>query len=723
MMPALTATNLVAYALQIAALVAVGAGLPVVFRLRSPRARLTYWRALLVVCLALPLVQPLLPAPTPDIQPAAAAGASLSATLTGGPAVPRVPAGSGAPPPAPPGPWPLDQIVAIILLLGIAARFIWLGVGLVSLRRLRRCATPLDPRPSTVEDACLLTGADAEFRITAAIARPVTFGAARPVVVVPDEFNALGEQQQKAVACHELVHVRRHDWLKTIGDEVVRSVFWFHPALWWLLDQIHLALEQVVDQEVVEITDARQPYLDALLRLAAPAPRVSLRPASLFIRRSHLRERVTLLLKEVSMSRSRLVASFLTMGVVLFVSGKLVVSAFPLRGLVSVAVQAVQSIQETEATPAAAAVAKPRSVQAGQAQGSKRPGEPTPQPLPPRASGVPAKIHDVRPIYPAEARRLGVAGTVLLRITVDATGSVSEASVLKGDSALWGAATDAVRQWRFQVPQTVPYVTVVAVSVVPLESASAPTQKRVRVGGTIRPPVKVKDTRPVYPDDARQAGVQGVVILEATIDPSGIVIDARVLRSIPPLDAAAIDAVMQWRFEPKPEYPPLLMTVTVNFKLDAGPKTTGVAGGVVGGTSGGVSGDVAGGVAGGVPGGVTGGVVGGVPGGVGAAPRGGIAAPPDAVRVGDHVKAPAKIKDVRPVYPEVAREAGIQGVVIVEVLIGTDGTVQGVKILRSIPLLDQAALDAVRQWEFEPTIIDGQPRPVVATLTVNFMLQ
>ena len=122
---------------------------------------------------------------------------------------------------------------------------------------------------------------------------------------------------------------------ETLADELVRSVFWFHPAVWWLLDQIHLTAEQVVDQEVVAITGARQPYLDALLRLAAPVPRMSLRPASMFIRRSHLRERVTLLLKEVSMSRSRLVVSFLTMAVVLFVAAGWSFPAFPLEGTVS----------------------------------------------------------------------------------------------------------------------------------------------------------------------------------------------------------------------------------------------------------------------------------------------------------------------------------------------------------------------------------------------------
>jgi len=94
-----------------------------------------------------------------------------------------------------------------------------------------------------------------------------------------------------------------------------------------------------------------------------------------------------------------------------------------------------------------------------------------------------------------------------------------------------------------------------------------------------------------------------------------------------------------------------------------------------------------------------------------------------AVRVGGKIKAPTKIKDVVPVYPTAARSAGAQGVVIVEATIGADGKVQDAKVLRSIPLLDQAALDAVRQWEFTPTRLNGKPVPVIMTVTVNFKLK
>lgn len=90
------------------------------------------------------------------------------------------------------------------------------------------------------------------------------------------------------------------------------------------------------------------------------------------------------------------------------------------------------------------------------------------------------------------------------------------------------------------------------------------------------------------------------------------------------------------------------------------------------------------------------------------------------VRVGGKIKQPMKIKDVKPVYPDMAQSAHVTGTVIVEATIGEDGKVIDAKILRSIPMLDKAALDAVRQWEYTPTLLDGVPVPVVLTVTITF---
>jgi len=91
-----------------------------------------------------------------------------------------------------------------------------------------------------------------------------------------------------------------------------------------------------------------------------------------------------------------------------------------------------------------------------------------------------------------------------------------------------------------------------------------------------------------------------------------------------------------------------------------------------------------------------------------------------AVRVGGKISPPIKMNDVKPVYPAIAKNAGVSGVVIIEATVGADGKVIDAKVLRSVPLLDQAALDAVRQWEYSPTLLNGVPVPVVMTVTVNF---
>ena len=127
---------------------------------------------------------------------------------------------------------------------------------------------------------------------------------------------------------------------------------------------------------------------------------------------------------------------------------------------------------------------------------------------------------------------------------------------------------------------------------------------------------------------------------------------------------------------------------------------------------------------GGVEGGVVGGVASGIVGGLAEAPPPPPPPPPPApVRVGGQIRPPNKTKDVKPVYPAIAQSARVQGVVIIEATIGPNGNVQEAKVLRSIPLLDAAALDAVRQWVFTPTLLNGVPVPVIMTVTVNFTLQ
>ena len=244
---------------------------------------------------------------------------------------------------------------------------------------------------------------------------------------------------------------------------------------------------------------------------------------------------------------------------------------------------------------------------------------------------IPRRLVSTSPDYPSEVATSGARGTVTLRITLDLTGRVVEVRAtnvnIRADvpqfnvsfsnarredrdrllkmqlgekdaatassilDTMTKAATDGARRWSYDPPAEAPISFTASFSFAPDtptlsgQSVSAPTARplpgglsgitktadgALRVGGNIKPPMKIRDVRPVYPAEALAARVMGVVIIEARIEPDGSVGNAQVLRSIPLLDQAAIDAVMQWRFTPtlvNGQAVPLVMTVTVNFTL------------------------------------------------------------------------------------------------------------------------------------------------------------
>lgn len=291
----------------------------------------------------------------------------------------------------------------------------------------------------------------------------------------------------------------------------------------------------------------------------------------------------------------------------------------------------------------------------------------------------------------------------------------------------------------------------------------------------------IKQVNPSYPPDLIHLGLTVDVSLRVTINALGDVTDAEavswgmsttkndaertreaaITTAAQPFVDAAKAAVRQWKIRPAADSESTLEVMfTFRTKPDAA-VAGGVAGEVVGGVGGGwilggfrgrgsvgggalvstgtgpgastgpgpgdgVRGGVIGGVRGGVGDGVRGGIIGGVPGGVGTTtPRPGelpLDRPVRLVRIGGSVKPPVKIFDVQPEYSDTARAANVQGVVIVELRIGTDGSVRHARILRSISLLDDAALEAVRQWRYEPVYLNDEPVEVVMTVTVDFRL-
>ena len=287
--------NLLPWIVQILVIGTVGALLPMLFRIVHPRSQVIYCHLLLAACLVLPLIQPwkhpviTLPSVQKTVESVGVAYERAPVVLN---------------PQATPKPW--NRMLLLVLAAGIAGRLCWTSAGLWQLRRLRESAKPLYPLPESIRTAYSLVKANAVFGTTEAGAGPLTFGFFKRIILLPESFPTLDEQAQLGIACHELLHARRNDWLITLFEEFAAALFWFHPAIWWVLSQTRLAREQLVDAEVVRLTAARESYVNALLTVAGARPTLDLAPAPLFLRRRHLLQRMHFLLTEVPMSNSRL---------------------------------------------------------------------------------------------------------------------------------------------------------------------------------------------------------------------------------------------------------------------------------------------------------------------------------------------------------------------------------------------------------------------------------
>jgi hypothetical protein len=261
-------------------------------------------------------------------------------------------------------------------------------------------------------------------------------------VLLPEGFDAMPRERQLAVALHELLHARRGDWAFLVAEEALVAVLFFHPAVHWLVDRVRLAREQCVDAEVVRRVGARDAYLESLVDAARAASFARAVPAAPFLRQSHLRERVELLLQEVSMSRVRATAHVAAAALAVLLAVSLSASALPLQ---------------SAATPKSAAKAPEGKVSV--ADDVTAPSEPK-------------IVKKVNPAYPAEAKAEKVEGVYVIEVVIGKDGAIHDAKVvasmpgstkpegleakrgtpgaITGDPRLAQAALDAVRQWTYE---------------------------------------------------------------------------------------------------------------------------------------------------------------------------------------------------------------------------------------------------------------------------------
>ena len=297
----LLAHNVVAHWLQ-AGLLAGVAGLGVaVLRIRRPGFLLRYWQAVLLLLLVAPWIQPW--------QPVAAAPTGVLAPISG--MEQAVESGDGVSVAGrvialPAARWRVDPWTWALGLLaaGVIVRLGWIGLGLLRLARLVRAADRIVP-PAVARELL------AQFRVSAVFVQhpevrmPCSFGLFRPTVMLPAAFDRLEPAFQRAIVCHELLHIERRDFARVVVEDAAAALLWFHPWVWLLRRRIRLHREQVVDATVVRCTGDRRAYVRCLVELAGHP--LTLRLASPMLRSTELRIRTDALFeKEGAMSTRRL---------------------------------------------------------------------------------------------------------------------------------------------------------------------------------------------------------------------------------------------------------------------------------------------------------------------------------------------------------------------------------------------------------------------------------
>jgi TonB family protein len=481
----------------------------------------------------------------------------------------------------------------------------------------------------------------------------VTFGFLNPSILLPARVVELDADLREAIAHHELAHVRRRDWLFVLLEESIRSVLWFHPAIWFVLSRIQLAREQVVDAEVVGLTHDRERYLDALVAVAAQRLLPDVAPAPLFLKKRQLAVRVAAVLKETRMSKPRTFLSYTTVCSAALIAVRLAVWMFPM--------QAPAQTATVTAPPAG------KMIVAGARDGYGVVVEPG------------AKVlHRQGVFYPAGVTAVG---TVVIESTVNAKGEVTDAHVISGPDELRNAALSSVLNWHFSPEGLAPTVQ----STIRFEKAPSTAESKI--------PLVPPTTQ--YIKSIVTAGLPEELAEKVTASLPVHVGDAFANDDLTRVKAAVKEVDEHLDVMTRIVGPDVTLMFMVRpsgakgqpgVTIESAPSTPSPA-----------------------------------------AAAAAAQLPPAAsgamrVRVGGNVQASNLIKKVTPLYPPLAKQAGIQGTVQFTALIGTDGSIQSLQLISGHPLLVASAQDAVKQWMYKPTLLNGNPVEVITQIDVNYTL-
>ena len=704
--------DLAAFSIQIAIVVVIIAGLLRVVRMPA-RARYICLRLTLLACLVVPWTLRSVVVVTEAPAGATVRGTSVSPASAASPAVepatltPPASRQSGQPGTRPGLPWTTIGVVA--LLVGVVARAIWLAIGFFRLEQLTRRAVPVESvEYATVQEQL---GTAATISEVDRLAQPVTFGFRRPVVLLPDSLAAAPASLRRAVVTHELFHVRRGDWLSLLGEEAVRTVLWFHPAIHWLTSSIQLAREEMVDELTVRATGDRRAYMQALLAFADTG---ALRTAPAFAHRRQLFHRILSVSKERVMSAPRIVMSVAALAVGVSAASWYASSAFPIltASRIELPVVTVAPIDDGWLIGEPQFVTVVAPLQRGQGSSSTdEPNDVTPE------NPIPRRTRGASPAWPSQFAGMqnGVVVNTLVRIGRD--GVVTNVfdrgcSVSQGRSdeavcqAFFDASASAIRQWRYDRPVRGPLQFSVVVTfglggeaaVVQSPSAATDplreTQNSVRLLAAETEAYRQREKELQSRLDSLRRSTDQLRELERgyklALEKGSSPPNPDLVRLQEALERLADEISRQqqtlrrstWPTESAARLAQAEQAMRSALEAARAVEQRGERALV--------------------------------------SPSGRIP-----IRVADtpDVQPPTVTRRVDPQHPIVAMQARVSGTVVLEVLVDERGNVADARVARSIPLLDQAALDAVKQWQFRPAMLKGEAVPVIVQIEMNFALR
>jgi TonB family protein len=432
---------------------------------------------------------------------------------------------------------------------------VWIGGALIAalglttgLVRVGRVAA----RASRLEDAAwarILGDVAGRYGLTrgVAIARTdthdllATWGLLRPQILVPRHAPAWTPERVHVVLGHELAHIRRCDWIVQMCAEVLRAILWFNPLMWIACARLRAESEQACDDDVLGLGVGGSSYAAHVLELA----RQCRRPRSAWASALPMAHPSTLERRIAAMLNPQLDRKAPTRRTMAALAAALVLVALPIAAL--------------------------RARQGGPAQLTGTIFDASGAVLP----GVKVTVVTNQGVVTSTSNAGGrfefpviAPGKYALEVAQAGFRPLRQEVVLRD-------ARDWDRIVTLQVGELSETVSVreSRTGTTPAQPAFGAGTQPLRVGGTIRPPRKLTDARPIYPPAMREAGLTGVVPIEAVIGKDGSVLAVRVLSAQvhPDFAIAAVDAVRQWRFSPtllNGAPVDVTMTVTVRFDLE-----------------------------------------------------------------------------------------------------------------------------------------------------------